>query len=157
MIKHKKVWLKRSLWNDLLRDKNKDSISLWNHRKKKFSFRSHLVDRIDSDSPKNHVKRRQMGYERNVSAKKGFIYFARPPESSGVWFHTDSFLFLFPPVFANDFIFLFIIIFSAIKYKGFKFVLCQTILSLTKFIKKSIKIYHIKEIYGKNTFHNVSN
>jgi hypothetical protein len=139
-----------------LRDRS--SIYVWNKRKKKFSFRSRLVDQIDSDFPENRVKRHQMGYERNVSAKKRFMYFVRAHESSRGWFHTDSFMFLFPPVCAINFIILIIILFSAIKSKGSKFVLGQIILSLTKFIKKSIiNIYHIREVYCNNTFHNVSN
>ena len=43
------------------------------------------------------------------------------------------------------------------KKHGFSVVLSQTILSLAKFVKKSIKIYHIEELNYENTFHIVSN
>lgn len=44
---------------------------------------------------------------------------------------------------------------SSLKYKESKFVLSQTMLNLTKFIKKSINIYHIKYVDYEIIFHNL--
>ena len=120
--------------------------------KGKFSFRSCLVDRIRCDSPKNWYDARWVTSEmfqlRNISCI--LLGLLNRPEGC-----FTPFISIFSSVCAINFICY--NFFSAIKYKGSKFILSQTMLRLTKFIEKNINIYHIKKVYYKDASQNVSN